>query len=347
MPSLSKAQQRFFGVVKAMQKGDKSKEGEAGKVAKSMKKKDVDDFASTKHKGLPNKVKKEMKVRQLIKKMVREELKKLDEKCWKGYEKKGTKKMFGKTYPNCVKKETVDKLNEKLSKMDIKKMRDKFNKTGKLPPHLMKLAKLMDKHSEVRNIVVPGLEWMSKLGEGKLSENKIYSKKDGLKLVKKIQSKDKTVYKVDKHKSTYAGKKVTMYALYTKNKNYYSGNNPHNVDMAKSSGKNMYLVPIKEEKLTESRVAKTILQQLGGNKFIAMTGAKNLGSTNKSLQFKIGRNSKSISHVIITLKSSDLYEMEFIRIRGVKRTVVKKVKGVYADQLQTMFTKYTGMNTRL
>ena len=31
----------------------------------------------------------------------------LDEKCWKGYEKKGTKKMFGKVYPNCVKKEGV------------------------------------------------------------------------------------------------------------------------------------------------------------------------------------------------------------------------------------------------
>ena len=29
----------------------------------------------------------------------------LDEKCWKGYEKKGMKKMFGKMYPNCVKKE--------------------------------------------------------------------------------------------------------------------------------------------------------------------------------------------------------------------------------------------------
>tara|TARA_B100000927_G_scaffold289872_1_gene287362 strand:+ start:1181 stop:1465 length:285 start_codon:yes stop_codon:yes gene_type:complete len=26
-------------------------------------------------------------------------------RCWKGYEKKGTKKMFGKTVPNCVKKE--------------------------------------------------------------------------------------------------------------------------------------------------------------------------------------------------------------------------------------------------
>ena len=30
----------------------------------------------------------------------------LDEKCWKGYEKKGMKTMFGKRYPNCVKKET-------------------------------------------------------------------------------------------------------------------------------------------------------------------------------------------------------------------------------------------------
>ena len=31
------------------------------------------------------------------------------QKCWKGYEKKGTKKMFGKTYNNCVKKEEVEK----------------------------------------------------------------------------------------------------------------------------------------------------------------------------------------------------------------------------------------------
>ena len=30
------------------------------------------------------------------------------QKCWKGYEKKGTKKMFGKTYNNCVKKEDIE-----------------------------------------------------------------------------------------------------------------------------------------------------------------------------------------------------------------------------------------------
>jgi len=33
----------------------------------------------------------------------------IDEKCWKGYEKKGMKTMFGKRYPNCVKKEEVEK----------------------------------------------------------------------------------------------------------------------------------------------------------------------------------------------------------------------------------------------
>ena len=40
----------------------------------------------------------------------------LDEKCWKGYEKKGMKTMFGKRYPNCVKKtkkEEVEYIDEK------------------------------------------------------------------------------------------------------------------------------------------------------------------------------------------------------------------------------------------
>ena len=79
MPAQSKSQQRFFGVVKAMQKGDIPKKGKAGKIAKTMSKDDVDDFASTKHKGKPEKVKREQRVRSLIKKMVREELNKMNE----------------------------------------------------------------------------------------------------------------------------------------------------------------------------------------------------------------------------------------------------------------------------
>jgi len=75
MPSKSKQQQKFFGVVKAMQSGDIPKKGEAGKVAKDMSKKEVDKYASTKHKGLPKKVKKETMKISDIKKMVDEELK--------------------------------------------------------------------------------------------------------------------------------------------------------------------------------------------------------------------------------------------------------------------------------
>lgn len=61
MPAQSKAQQRFMGMVHAAQKGEldnPSKEVE--KVAKDMDKSDAKDFASTKHKGLPNHVKQEI-----------------------------------------------------------------------------------------------------------------------------------------------------------------------------------------------------------------------------------------------------------------------------------------------
>ena len=62
MPSVSKAQQRFMGLVHAYKKGEvpASKVSKAVKdAAKSMKKKSTKDFAKTKHKGLPNKVRSE------------------------------------------------------------------------------------------------------------------------------------------------------------------------------------------------------------------------------------------------------------------------------------------------
>ena len=56
MPALSKKQQRFFGIVRAIQKGEQAPTTpETAKAAEDMKKTDVKKFASTKHKGLPNK----------------------------------------------------------------------------------------------------------------------------------------------------------------------------------------------------------------------------------------------------------------------------------------------------
>ena len=58
MPALSKKQQRFFGIVRAIQKGEQAPTTpETAKAAADMKKTDVKKFASTKHKGLPEKKK--------------------------------------------------------------------------------------------------------------------------------------------------------------------------------------------------------------------------------------------------------------------------------------------------
>ena len=54
--AVSKSQQKFMGMVHATQKGEKAPSKEVAKVAKSMPKKEAEKFASTKHKGLPEKV---------------------------------------------------------------------------------------------------------------------------------------------------------------------------------------------------------------------------------------------------------------------------------------------------
>ena len=56
MPAVSRAQQRFMGMVYATKKGDMTNPSpEVAKAAASMKKSDAKDFASTKHKKLPEK----------------------------------------------------------------------------------------------------------------------------------------------------------------------------------------------------------------------------------------------------------------------------------------------------
>ena len=52
--SVSKSQQKLFGMVHACQKGEKCDSPEVEKVAKSIKPDDAEDFAAT-HKGLPEK----------------------------------------------------------------------------------------------------------------------------------------------------------------------------------------------------------------------------------------------------------------------------------------------------
>lgn len=63
MPAKSVKQQRFFGMVRAAQKGEGAASPEVAQAASSISKKDAKDFASTKHKGLPMK-KEEMEIEE-------------------------------------------------------------------------------------------------------------------------------------------------------------------------------------------------------------------------------------------------------------------------------------------
>lgn len=118
MPSVSKKQQKFMGIVRAIQKGDQPASKfskDARDAAKKMKKKDVKKFAKTKHDGLPTKVRQEIEeyVDGIIdgigeQFMVNEEKECMCEACQKGYMTHPTRKtkvMFGKRYRNCIKKE--------------------------------------------------------------------------------------------------------------------------------------------------------------------------------------------------------------------------------------------------
>jgi len=106
-------------------------------------------------------------------------------------------------------------------------------------------------------------------------------------------------------------------------------------------------------------IAGTILEQLGGNKFITMTGAKNFfcgGGTlevpNFYMSMKIGANAYKINFIKITLSDDDTYIMNFSkRSLSAKGVLIisneKIIKGVYCDMLQDIFTEHTGMNTYL
>lgn len=110
---------------------------------------------------------------------------------------------------------------------------------------------------------------------------------------------------------------------------------------------------------TTTRIADVILDQLGGNRFLAMTGAKYLLDTGDGLSMTIPRNVSKANRLKITLNGLDLYDVEFTRYtpeRFYRKTgtmtpdkweTVKVFNGVYCDQLQELFTSVTGMYTHL
>lgn len=96
------------------------------------------------------------------------------------------------------------------------------------------------------------------------------------------------------------------------------------------------------------QVAQTILNQLGGNKFVAMIGSKNFLASENYLRMNLTRNKAKAKWLKITLNGNDLYTMDFFTADkecNIKTKV--KFEDVYCDQLQSFFTEATGLYTSL
>jgi len=95
-------------------------------------------------------------------------------------------------------------------------------------------------------------------------------------------------------------------------------------------------------------VASIILAQLGGNRFLAMTGAKNLLDHGNALSFRLGRGARDgINYVKVALNADDLYDVEFVRLRGVDSWARGEALAVHAEDLRRVFTDRTGFETSL
>jgi hypothetical protein len=273
--------------------------------------------------------------------------------CWKGYKQVGMKDKSGKQVPNCV-PESLDLNESRFSEIDImakeaKTFRDFVKEFYKEYPKLPK-----DKES---------MKWLEGLYKS-VSEG---TESDELERV--ADALPQTVEEmINEISLSSAGVKDFLRALYRNNtilKKLGFANFKGVVDYIKSNGSNDWYelrdeatgFGLKFESVNEDcgcnkntlteGVAKEILAQLGGNKFVAMTGAKNLVDGGKFLAFKLPRAKDGINYVKITLTSMDLYDIEFGKIRANQYNVVKKVDGIYNDQLQNIFTKVTGLYTRL
>lgn len=98
-------------------------------------------------------------------------------------------------------------------------------------------------------------------------------------------------------------------------------------------------------------IANTIYQQIGGNRFKTMTGAKSFVIIDSGLQFDLpNRFAKNgINRITVKLDPSDTYTVTAFKLCR-KSMVLSKMEEesmIYCDMLEDIFTSFTGLVTRL
>ena len=101
-------------------------------------------------------------------------------------------------------------------------------------------------------------------------------------------------------------------------------------------------------------VAETILEQLGGGRFVVMTGARNMVAYPNALKLRLPSlphyTKDGINCVHIQLELDDTYTVAFHKIGrapGFKVELKEELTGVYAESLREVFTSTTGLAVSL
>ena len=94
-----------------------------------------------------------------------------------------------------------------------------------------------------------------------------------------------------------------------------------------------------------AEIAETIRLQLGGNTLF-MLGAKNLFAVENGLYFKIS-GSRNVSHIAITINSTDTYDVTFLKLRGLNVKTVAVHKDICVENLHQLIESETGLYSKV
>ncbi len=100
---------------------------------------------------------------------------------------------------------------------------------------------------------------------------------------------------------------------------------------------------------TDLTVPTLILTQLGGQRFKTMTGAASFAGDETMLSFRLkpGITKHRAWGMRIYLDPTDTYRLELLKMRDFAVEIVDQREGVYEDDLQSVFTEMTGLDTHL
>lgn len=99
--------------------------------------------------------------------------------------------------------------------------------------------------------------------------------------------------------------------------------------------------------MSNTTVAQTILDQLGGKRFMVMTGAKVSSFDDTSITLKLTIGKLSAFKVILDL-GTDTYNVHCFIGKGLKMRLAKDpMHDVYAEDLVRIFETETGLYTHL